>query len=1404
MDSLLTWAVAKGATVRKLSPSPNNPRELVVSERVDGGETLISVPQPLLLHAGTAFEDPEFGQCFRQIAQEAGLNGADLRPILCLLLVLEKARQDSSRWSPYISILPESYDDPFWWRDEQIRLLRGTRLGRAVATYHAGLQQLTAWAQRLEKLHGAPSVLSTYRNGWALTEAAARWARSVVWSRSFTVRHMADGSHNVVAMVPVLDMIDHSPEREVVWHTGMEGTDDFQFVSLQGVPKGLVMTNNYGTKPSDELLLAYGFLLGQPNPADYFQVSLAHSRHHHALQQQAKEAGHGEEARRRCQQVVEEIDGEDPVAQQLVAEDVQRTLALFSLGLKLEHQLTLQRPLPAALVRAAQLCLMHAPQLYMLSTHLLQGRLNALHAPAGSGDVVPVVPNGVAPAAHRQALQQLSGRKRTGDSAGLPDREDLSQEDEQPQGAGSTQSSAPATEPGSALGAVLTAPSAMHIKPLAALHGGAAAGKSAAQEASSVEHLPLPQELEALVSLHHQLDSKLAVMVTDEDEEVALHGARAPAGAAGAAPAEQAAANGTAAPLPGKPHHTQLAVQYLRSQKRIIRSSLAALEDRVSGVVRSAAEHASSAAGSGVLTYLPLQPALPSQAADAAGAEVQGAVPVQGPWTSIDPDVHLQQYQAWGRQYGFAASSSQQGQGSPAMCLLQEVVCQRNVNGASASSGMDAQPSSTGRAGRPGGRGPPSASRTFRSLKPAQPLNAQSAGGGSGTGAAGSSSLKRVAMPQGMSASIGIDSDHDPTTLGVRVTQDVQAGDVLLSVPDEACLIAASRPQLVSALMASAHQLLQSLLAAIAPFASGSLVRGSEPAAHTASIAAAKVALSTPVDMLTWHLMHTVASAPACRVLTSDENGVQLLVDMLEDSPCAGAYQEAYENMKNDFHNMRMAALAGLNGSKLPNGTSNGKDNIDSFWRQLSWPSSLSLFSWAEHVVERCAMRVSGAAAAAAYPDPASGSKAGSSRSAPRAQRSQSSLAAQQDAWVLAPVLAAIPKELRGAVVQVRLQRREAAGKPARDSLAYTRMATPAPLSVVVSAACSLSQNLPLTPLLILPSLDVEDIMTIYGPEGLVWRQLLLQTGGGSGAVHSSAKGWDADGSSSSLQAAQAAAVAGRAGKIEASGAAGSTVTGASALPRSPVLSAHLLYELYICPGEDDMLAELKLDLLAASGLGCVHFLSEGLTAEAPIGAALKICLAGLEILEHPLAKQCTRLHSAMRSSIDADAQEGTGVAVGAASSAVAGAAPGAGGAGPLAHASSSSQQVPVDLQQQLLSAQTELVAMLAGLPEEHPVCRAARKQLRQMVHDARKNTRRRLRQLEAVHAHTAAHPSSSCTLAMSPFGGSYSPLGGSAAMHEGVRLYLQALCAVLDDCAERIGLNRQTDSMGGVKKASR
>ena len=129
-------------------------------------------------------------------------------------------------------------------------------------------------------------VLSTYRDGWALSPDAARWARSTVWSRAFTVHRLlppsspsstaaaaaasaaddtsvrlqpdvptpapplslplrpcipapvvAPAPTPVVALVPVLDMTDHNPNAEVVWHTGPDGSEDFQFCPLTPVSK---------------------------------------------------------------------------------------------------------------------------------------------------------------------------------------------------------------------------------------------------------------------------------------------------------------------------------------------------------------------------------------------------------------------------------------------------------------------------------------------------------------------------------------------------------------------------------------------------------------------------------------------------------------------------------------------------------------------------------------------------------------------------------------------------------------------------------------------------------------------------------------------------------------------------------------------------------------------------------------------------------------------------------------------------------------------------------------------------------------------------------------------------------------------------------------------------------------
>lgn len=700
----------------------------------------------------------------------------------------------------------------------------------------------------------------------------------------------------------------------------MHAVDSHHAVYDGSLLQGVAMTNNYGTKTSDELLLAYGFLLPHTNPADYFQVSLTHRRQQHLPPQQqlGQSAGNGA-----CG-MEEEMDCGEPMVQQQLAEDLQRAMTLSGLGLRLDHQLTLQQPLPPAFVQGAQLCLLPAPQLYMLTSQLLHGRLtrHASHAAGGGGDG-----SGAGPMA---VDRQPCVRKRTGELAELSPRGDPAKESRalgSSDGGGKDEcaQAGPSVPQG-----LLEAASAMRIRPSVPAGAGAGgahvvpsaaavAGGHHSSEAAGEGRplLSLPKELEALVSLHQQLDSKLACMISDEEEEAALLSATQ----AAAAVAATCTGSCAAAPPAGKPQHTQLAITYLRGQKAIVRSSLAQLEQRASHVVQAAAEAATPVIsnGSSAFTYVPLAPAhgcpMPCVPETA-----QPAGPRLPKWASIDPDVHVSQYNAWLRCLGLqpAAGASgdarlagddstavaavfgpEPGSGKPSkgQCLLQEVTCHRQVGSGSTCGAVGCSGSSTdgpangsgaagrgGPGGRSGTRGPPSSSRTMRNLKSAM----QPGGGPDASGPGGQPQqqqarpLKRVSMPQGVAAAIGVDSDHDPTVLGVRLARDVSAGSVVLEVPGECCFIATSRQQLVCALMASAHQLLDALLTAIAPHAAVALTRGAETAAATAGIAGAQVPLMYPVDMFAWHLLHCVGSSPANRLHVSDVDGVQLLLDMLE------------------------------------------------------------------------------------------------------------------------------------------------------------------------------------------------------------------------------------------------------------------------------------------------------------------------------------------------------------------------------------------------------------------------------------------------------------------------------------------------------------------------------------------
>lgn len=151
-------------------------------------------------------------------------------------------------------------------------------------------------------------------------------ARTILWSRGFT---LCMGSGRIVALVPLLDMMDHSPSARVTWLTE-EQHGYVRFIADDAIQCGNEVHNNYGQKPNEELLVGYGFALLQ-NPAERFHVRLAVSS-------------------------AEDNNGTVKARQK----------ALHLLGLSFDHELSVLKPLPEALLASARICLMDECTIYSL------------------------------------------------------------------------------------------------------------------------------------------------------------------------------------------------------------------------------------------------------------------------------------------------------------------------------------------------------------------------------------------------------------------------------------------------------------------------------------------------------------------------------------------------------------------------------------------------------------------------------------------------------------------------------------------------------------------------------------------------------------------------------------------------------------------------------------------------------------------------------------------------------------------------------------------------------------------------------------------------------------------------------------------------------------------------------
>ena len=75
-----------------------------------------------------------------------------------------------------------------------------------------------------------------------------------------------------IALVPVVDMLDHDASHSAAWHLGPHGADPFHMVTRTGRLRGEQLFNHYGRKSNEEFILGYGFAIAD-NPFDFVHVA---------------------------------------------------------------------------------------------------------------------------------------------------------------------------------------------------------------------------------------------------------------------------------------------------------------------------------------------------------------------------------------------------------------------------------------------------------------------------------------------------------------------------------------------------------------------------------------------------------------------------------------------------------------------------------------------------------------------------------------------------------------------------------------------------------------------------------------------------------------------------------------------------------------------------------------------------------------------------------------------------------------------------------------------------------------------------------------------------------------------------------------------------------------------------
>jgi hypothetical protein len=262
MDRYQQWAITNLSINLlqdlKIHDLGDGERGVYAVQNIPKNSTILTIPFSSLLTTCSAKNTP----------LESVMNIWREDDLLALLLLYEKhTRQDQSKWSLHIQLLPLAYHNTVNFTVDELELIKGSNL---YLTTHQWREQIRSDYQTIAE--SAPPLFQGPGMGgcdW-LTFESYLWALCTIWSRFVSIRR-EDTVYR--AMVPFFDMLNHSPSSSV-GHLFLPHLDSLALMTSETLDCQHEITLHYGELSNTKLMMLYGFCLTH-NPYDAIDLYLA-------------------------------------------------------------------------------------------------------------------------------------------------------------------------------------------------------------------------------------------------------------------------------------------------------------------------------------------------------------------------------------------------------------------------------------------------------------------------------------------------------------------------------------------------------------------------------------------------------------------------------------------------------------------------------------------------------------------------------------------------------------------------------------------------------------------------------------------------------------------------------------------------------------------------------------------------------------------------------------------------------------------------------------------------------------------------------------------------------------------------------------------------------------------------